>query len=277
MPSLAFTYIVIPKLKAAAFLKARLTNTSRVPLLPGQAGLTLDGSFMGNLSFPRCSPAETVVLGLGVDQSVKVEYERPSVVHAVQGMMLLGGKEEVGAFKRTMQITNTKGSAVSLVVLDQVPVPDDERLKVNITLPRGLKNIDDVVKNNVGTQGNATKPAVSVPTVSAPIPPSSYKVEDKSDSSSLKHNKSFSFGKSGLARSPSSSRGGQPTIEVTSPTVASPGNGVKSSSNWGTAKATLKKNGEVKFDVDLYKGGCVSLSLEWECRIPSGEGVQALS
>jgi hypothetical protein len=43
LPKLNFTYILIPKLKAAAFLKARLTNTSTVPLLPGQAGLTLDG------------------------------------------------------------------------------------------------------------------------------------------------------------------------------------------------------------------------------------------
>ena len=270
LPSLAFTYIVIPKLKAAAFLKARVTNTSRVPLLPGQAGLTLDGSFMGNLAFPRCSPAETAVLALGVDQSVKVEYERPSVVHAVQGMMLMG-KEEVGAFKRTMQITNTKASTVSLVVLDQVPVPDDERLKVNITHPRGLKNVNDVAKNGVGGEGSVSKPVVSAPTASP-----QRKVEDIPETASVK-NKTFSFGKSSLAKplppvlqSPS---------QVTPRTASepSPVSGAKSASNWGTAKATLKKNGEVRWDVDLNQGGCVSLSLEWECRIPSGEGVQAVS
>lgn len=219
---------------------------------------------MGNLVFPRCSPAETVVLGLGVDQTVKVEYDRPSVVHAVQGMMLMG-KEEVGAFKRTMQITNTKASAVSLVVLDQVPVPDDQRLKVNITLPRGLKNMDDVAKNGVGSQGSTTRPAV--PVVAA-APPSSFKTEDTSDTSSSKHQRSFS-----LKRSPPAS----PAPAIT-PLMAPSSSGFKSpSSNWGSAKATLKKNGEVKWDVDLNKGGCAILALEWECRIPTGEGVQSLS
>lgn len=230
---------------------------------------------MGNLAFPRCSPAETVVLGLGVDQSVKVEYERPSVVHAVQGMMLMG-KEEVGAFKRSMQITNTKGSAVSLVVLDQVPVPDDERIKVNITVPRGLKNVDDMVKNNVGTQGNVAKPAVSTPVAG---PPSSFKAENNSETSSIKHSRSFSFGKAGLTRSPSNSQGKQAsTITPQALEVPSGTNGTKPSpTQWGSAKATLKKNGEIKWDVDLNKGGCVSLALEWECRVPTGEGVRALS
>jgi hypothetical protein len=96
--SLFFTHILVPKLKAAAFLKAKVTNTSNVPLLQGQAGLTLDGSFMGNLTFPRCSPSETVVLELGVDQSVKVEYERPTAKHGTQGIVIIG-KEEVGVYK----------------------------------------------------------------------------------------------------------------------------------------------------------------------------------
>ncbi|KAF7980193.1 hypothetical protein HWV62_39277 [Athelia sp. TMB] len=269
LPSIAFTYIIIPKLKAAAFLKARVTNTSIVPLLPGQAGLTLDGSFMGNLAFPRCSPAETAVLALGVDQSVKVEYERPSVMHAVQGMILMG-KEEVGAFKRTMRITNTKASTVSLVVLDQVPVPDDERLKVNITHPRGLKNVNDVA-NGVGGEGNSPKPPAPASTASP-----QRKAEDVTETASVK-SKTFSFRKSSLTKPlppvlPSSSHAAPRTTPE--PSSAS---GAMSSSNWGAAKATLKKNGEVRWDVDLNKGGCVSLSLEWECRIPSGEGVQAVS
>jgi hypothetical protein len=98
LPTLLFTHILIPKLKAAAFLKAKVTNTSTIPLLQGQAGLTLDGSFMGNLTFPRCSPSETIVLELGVDQSVKVEYERPTVKHGTYGMLIMG-KEEVGIYK----------------------------------------------------------------------------------------------------------------------------------------------------------------------------------
>lgn len=263
LPSLVFTHIVIPKLKAAAFLKAKVINTSAVPLLPGQAGMTLDGSYMGNLKFPRCSPSETVVLELGVDQSVKVEYERPTVKHGTQGMMIMG-KEEVGAYKRAMRITNSKSSTVSLVVLDQIPVPEDDRLKVNILVPKGLKDVDDVVKNGVGVDGKPTsnKGAKKLPV----LPPSSFKQDDSSEMGTK--NKAFSLGRRDSLRS---------TQEPSTPKpVAGSSNG-KSGSAWGTAKASLKKNGEVRWDVDLNKGGCVALALEWECRMPGGEGVHAIS
>jgi Domain of unknown function (DUF4139) len=151
LPSLVFTYILIPKLKPAAFLKARLVNTSDVPLLPGLAGLTLDGSFLGNLSFPRASPEETVVLELGVDQGLKVEYDRPMMKHSTQGMIGFG--KEVGSYKRMMRLTNTKSTSVSVVVLDQIPVPEDERLKIAISVPPGLANENDTVKNGVGVDG----------------------------------------------------------------------------------------------------------------------------
>jgi hypothetical protein len=266
-----FTHIVIPKLKAAAFLKAKVTNTSNVPLLPGQAGMTLDGSFMGNLAFPRCSPSETVILELGVDQGVKVEYERPTVKHGTQGMILLS-KEEVGAFKRTMRITNSKSSTVSLVVLDQVPVPEDERLKVNITAPRGLKDVNDVVKNGVGMDGAHGKGAKKqiTPAVASPT-----KLDDISEIGSIK-NKTFNLGRRDSAFG-SNSKSPESSAPTPAPTSVATLSGTKPGSDWGTAKASLKKNGEIRWDVDLYKGGCVALALEWECRMPGGEGVQALS
>jgi len=209
-----FTHIVIPKLKAAAFLKAKVTNTSNVPLLPGQAGMTLDGSFMGNLNFPRCSPSETVVLELGVDQGVKVEYERPSVKHGTQGMIIMG-KEEVGTYKRTMRITNSKSATVSLVVLDQVPVPEDERLKVNITLPKGLKNVDDVVRNGVGVDGKApvkgAKKVVAPATGGGVATPS--KLDDISETASVR-SKTFGFGKRDSAALGSISKASEPSALV---------------------------------------------------------------
>src|SRR6202012_3312383 len=61
------SYIIVPKLRAAAFLKAKIKNVSSITLLKGQAGLTLDGSFLGNTVIPRCSPDESFPLGLGVD------------------------------------------------------------------------------------------------------------------------------------------------------------------------------------------------------------------
>jgi len=195
-----------------------------------------------------------------------LHQRRLSVKHGMQGMILTG-KEEIGTFKRTMRITNSKSATVSLVVLDQVPVPEDERLKLNIILPRGLKDIDDVVKNGVGVDGKAHSKGTKKQIVAPVASPS--KLDDISETGSIK-NKSFNFGRrdSTLASTSKSSESSAP--------IATPSD-TKSESGWGSAKAALKKNGEIRWDVDLYKGGCVALGLEWECRMPSGEGVHALS
>jgi uncharacterized protein (TIGR02231 family) len=259
LPKLFFTHIVIPKLKAAAFLKSKLTNTSTVPLLPGQAGLTLDGSFMGSLSFPRCSPEETVELELGIDQGMKVEYERPTKKHGTQGMILIG-KEEVGTFNRSTRITNTKGGSVSLVVLDQVPVPENDKLRVTILAPKGLRAEGDSVRNGVGTDGKA-------PINKGKTPGTTSHLDDIPETASIK----------GSIRNSLIKKGGASAPQAPAPPTASTSTSTASGSKWGTAKAALRKNGEVRWDVDLYKGGCVSLGLEWECRVPSGDWVYALS
>jgi hypothetical protein len=97
------------------------------------------------------SPAETVVLELGV---LMVEYEQLRMKHGTQGMIGFG-KEEIGTFKCMMRLMNTKDATVSPVVLDQTPVPEDERLKMTILAPKGLKNENDTVEHGVGVDGKA--------------------------------------------------------------------------------------------------------------------------
>ena len=142
------SYLLVPKLRAAAFLKARLRNTSSINLLRGPAGLTLDGSFLGNTTLPRCSANETFSLSLGVDPSVSVVYARPTVRRSQSGII---NKEGSGVYTRTCIITNTKSNrAVEGLLLDQIPVSEDERLKVEILQPRGLRNEGDAVRSGIG-------------------------------------------------------------------------------------------------------------------------------
>jgi hypothetical protein len=270
LSKLRFTHILIPKLKPAAYLKAKLTNTSSTHLLPGLAGLTLDGSFMGSLVFPRCAPDEEVTLELGVDQGVKVEYERPTVKHSTQGIII--GKEEVGVYKRSMKITNTKGASVDLVVLDQVPVPENDKLKVNIMVPKGLRNVDDIVKC-VGVDGNpgTSKAKVKV-TEEDPVSKERLEVIPETSSGRGSVRSSITaFSRRESMKKPSVADPPEPKalVSLSSPQLTSSG--------WGTANATLGRNGEVRWDLDLENGASVDLNLEWECRMPIGEGMYGLS
>lgn len=138
------SYVAMPKLRAAAFLRAKVRNpSSSITLLKGSAGVTLDGSFLGNMQLPRVSPGQVFDLPLGVDPAIHVGYPKPSVHRSTQGVF---AKESTQMYTRSVWLTNTKFTPVELMVLDQVPVPEDERLRIDLTTPKGLNREGDAVR-----------------------------------------------------------------------------------------------------------------------------------
>lgn len=215
----AFSHTVVAKYRPAAFLKARLRNAGRMSLLKGPVGLTLDGTFMGRSSLPRCSPGGSFTMSLGVDPTIRVSYPKPDVKRSSSGVF---SKENSTAYRRSVAITNTRGASsssssssssspqnagakpVRLVVLDQVPVSEDDKLRVEIAYPSGLvEGRAGVSVQDGGSGGSSSKDA--------------------------------------------------------------------SGKDWGKAVATLKKGGEVSWDVELNPGRSVKLDLEYEVSLPAGD------
>lgn len=155
LSSITLSHIIVPKLRTAAFLKALLRNTSSTTLLKGPVGLTLDGAFLGNTTLPRSSPGEAFVLNLGVDPTLHVVYGKPTVRRSQTGVFQ---KEGSRIYTRSCTLTNTKNNAVvDATVLDQVPMSQDEKLKVEVLMPRGLRREEDqAVKAGVGQVNEGT-------------------------------------------------------------------------------------------------------------------------
>ncbi|KAI4179384.1 MAG: hypothetical protein LQ348_005406 [Seirophora lacunosa] len=155
LSSITLSHIIVPKLRTAAFLKARLRNTSSTTLLKGPVGLTLDGTFLGNTTLPRSSPGEAFVLNLGVDPTLHVVYGKPTVRRSQTGVFQ---KEGSRIYTRSCTLTNTKNNAVvDATVLDQVPMSQDEKLKVEVLIPRGLRREEDqAVKAGLGQVNEGT-------------------------------------------------------------------------------------------------------------------------
>lgn len=145
MTSVTLSHVLIPKLRRAAFLKARITNTTSVSLLRGKAGMTVDGTFLGSTTLPGCEPGHFIDLSLGVDPSVLVTYANPTARRATTGFF---SKEDSAVFSRSCWIKNTKKSEVSITVIDQVPVSEDEHLRIHILEPKGLETENDRAKLN---------------------------------------------------------------------------------------------------------------------------------
>ncbi|KAJ4319561.1 hypothetical protein N0V84_006291 [Fusarium piperis] len=133
-----FGHTVVAKYQPVAYLRAKLRNNSKLTLLRGPASLTLDGSFMGQAKIPRCNSGEIFSLSLGVDSAIRVMYPKPDVRRSTSGMF---SKEDSSVYVRTVTVHNTRATAAKpaqVMVLDQVPVSEDDRLRVDVSNPRGL-------------------------------------------------------------------------------------------------------------------------------------------
>ncbi|KAG6062911.1 hypothetical protein E4U32_001840 [Claviceps aff. humidiphila group G2b] len=213
--NITYTHTVIPKHNPVAYLKAKFKNTSKTTLFKGRTALRLDGSFMGRTILPRCSAGETFVLSLGIDPAIQVTYPRP-VIHRARTSAGLFSKENSAVFTRCITLHNTRAAvavagaatttatetatmkATSVIVLDQVPLSQDEKLRVDILTPLGL---------SVGGAEVRT-------------------------------------GTAGL-------EAGENT-------------------DWGSARASLRRDGEVLWDVSLNAGKAVRLTLEYGVAFPNG-------
>ncbi|KAL4946597.1 hypothetical protein BDV06DRAFT_208520 [Aspergillus oleicola] len=140
--TVSLTYVIVPKHREAAFLRARVKNTSSLTLHPGTVGITVDGSFVGSASLEKCSPGVFFNISLGVDPGIEVKYAKPTVKPLSGGIFF--NKEDGAKFRRSCWVKNTKAAAADLVFIDQVPVSDDEKLGVRVVNPTIQEEGDEV-------------------------------------------------------------------------------------------------------------------------------------
>lgn len=143
LKSILLQHVIVPKHRAAAFFRARVRNTSSIQILRGKVGVTVDNAFLGTTTMPNCGPNDFFDISLGVDPSILVTYAKPTVRRETSGSFF--GKEDTAIFTRSCWVKNTKATAANIVVLDQVPMSNDEKLHMAILMPRGLVKEGDKV------------------------------------------------------------------------------------------------------------------------------------
>lgn len=265
----AFSRTVIAKLKAATYLRVKLRNSSRIPIISGMASITLDGNFLGRMQVPQASrktlfgstlecvkPGEHMTLDLGRDPSIEVKYLGPSAKTisggygaAAAGFLLGSNKDISRVYTRHIVLSNRRehGSDAAVdvqrpgkkdkseegeqsaeaapkplvvKVLDQIPITEDERLRVEILQPRGLTSEGQEVDIEADGMPRFTTGSGF-----------SKKLDMKDNVDDHKNN------------------------------------------SWGQAQARLLKEGKVEWDVTLNPSRTVKLTLEYQCSYPKGESV----
>jgi uncharacterized protein (TIGR02231 family) len=128
----ATEYQAIPKQLAAAFLTAKVTNTSAFPLLAGPMNVFLDDTFVAAATLRTVMPGEKFDLALGADEGIAVKRTLNRRFTESTGLMT---KSQRITYDFTLTVQNNKKAAAKVVVLDQVPVSRNEKIVVKLVAP----------------------------------------------------------------------------------------------------------------------------------------------
>ncbi|HNP08413.1 MAG TPA: DUF4139 domain-containing protein [Cyclobacteriaceae bacterium] len=121
-----YSYSVVPKLDADAFLIAKATGWEEYSLLPGEANIFFEGTFVDKTFIDPNAIGDTLSVSLGRDKRIVVKREE---------LKDLTSKKFIGSNVREehsweISIRNTKAEPVTITVEDQLPVTKNKDIEV---------------------------------------------------------------------------------------------------------------------------------------------------
>ncbi len=123
-----YKHYTTPKLDKDAFLYARTTGWEDLNLLPGQANVFFEGTYVGQSFLNIQSTADTLDISLGRDKGVVVERIRRK---STNDRSVISGKRTI-MVGFDINVRNTKGSAIDIDVRDQHPLSPRSEIEVKL-------------------------------------------------------------------------------------------------------------------------------------------------
>ena len=113
-----------------AFLEASFKQNEDAPLLPGRVSIYRDGVFVGRGQMSAAGKDETVRLGFGADDKIKIERAVLKRNEGTGGLIVTTSKTDERAFKTTVR--NGHDFPIRIVIEDQLPVSESEDIVVEM-------------------------------------------------------------------------------------------------------------------------------------------------
>ncbi len=131
-----YTYYATPKLDPDAFLVARMGGWEELSLLPGEANVFMNGTFVGKTFIDPNEVGDTLAVSLGRDKRIVVQREK--VKDLASRRVISSNQRETFAFD--ILVRNTRNESVSLVIEDQIPVSRNGQIEVSLTDHGGARH-----------------------------------------------------------------------------------------------------------------------------------------
>lgn len=150
-----YLYSVAPKLDQDAFLIARATGWEEYSLLPGEANIFFEGTFVGKTFIDPNNIKDTLSISLGRDKRIVVKREKLKDLTSRKYI----GSSQKESYSWEISVRNTKAEVIKIIIEDQVPVSQNTQIEVTVVDVAGAKYVKDTGKLNweLNLNANETK------------------------------------------------------------------------------------------------------------------------
>ncbi|MFN8252254.1 MAG: DUF4139 domain-containing protein [Ferruginibacter sp.] len=136
-----YKYYAVPKLDKDAFLLAEVPDWEGLNLLPGEANIMFEGTYIGKSFIDPSSTQDTINLTMGRDKRVVIKREKLKDYSSVK--FLGASKKQVFTYELTVK--NNKKDAVNMLLKDQYPISQNKEVEVEL-----LESSNAMVNEEIG-------------------------------------------------------------------------------------------------------------------------------
>jgi uncharacterized protein (TIGR02231 family) len=122
----SYTYYSIPKLDNGVYLVAQLSKLDELGLVPAQANIFFDGSYVGETYIDPTTIDDTLQLSLGRDPNIVVK--RTLLKKECKEKIIGDKKERTQSY--AIEVRNLKATDVDLVIQDQLPITQNADITI---------------------------------------------------------------------------------------------------------------------------------------------------
>ncbi len=133
----SYRYYTIPKLDQQAYLIAELTDLADLQLVPAQANIFFDGTYIGETYLNPSQLDDTINFSLGKDPNIIVR--RTLMKNECKEKIVGSMKERTMSYN--IEMRNLKSTPIEIIVLDQIPITTNPEIEISaLDLDKGKLN-----------------------------------------------------------------------------------------------------------------------------------------
>jgi hypothetical protein len=137
--SAVYKYYAVPKLDKDAYLLAEVSEWEKLNLLPGEANIIFEGTYVGKSFIDPNSTSDTLNLTLGRDRRVVVKREKMTDYSSVKFL----GSSKLQKITYELTIKNNKKDSIKLMLKDQFPLSTNKEIEIELLdIGNGAVNAD---------------------------------------------------------------------------------------------------------------------------------------